>query len=62
MKGTCTSCNIHSTYDDIASSRKFYPLTKETTYMMVTNGIVQDLFYAPIRELRALGKQLACKF
>ena len=44
MKGTCTSCDIHYTYDGFTIGGKSYRLTEERPYMMVTNRCVQRPF------------------
>ena len=43
MKGTCTLCDIHYTYDGFTVGGKSYRLTAERPYMMVTNRSVQRL-------------------
>ena len=47
MKGTCTSCDIHYTYDGFTVGGKSYRLTEERPYMMVTNRCVQRPFLRP---------------
>ena len=44
MKGTCTSYDIHYTYDGFTVGGKSYRLTEERPYMMVTNRCVQRPF------------------